>query len=47
MTFEWNYGMRLLPGLLLQPDVQYIVHPSGDSAISNALAAGLNAVVNL
>ena len=47
LTLEWNYGLRLLPGFLLQPDVQYIVHPAGDSSIANALALGLNVVVNL
>jgi carbohydrate-selective porin OprB len=47
LTFEWNYGLRLLPGLLVQPDVQYIVRPSGNPAVLSALAIGLNAVVNL
>jgi porin len=47
MTIEWTYGLKLRPGLVLQPDIQYIIHPSGDPSIPNALAIGLNAVVNL
>jgi porin len=47
MTIEANYGLKLRPGFLLQPDLQYIVHPGGKSSIPNALAMGVNAVVNL
>jgi porin len=46
MALEWNYGLAIRPGLLLQPDVQYLVHPSGNTSIGNALAIGLNIVVN-
>jgi porin len=45
MTIELTYGLKLLPGLVLQPDVQYLVHPSGEPGIPNALAIGLNVVV--
>jgi hypothetical protein len=31
----------------LSGNVQYVVRPSGDAAIPNALVIGLNAVVNL
>jgi porin len=47
MTIEWTYGVRLRPGLVLQPDFQYIVHPSGNAAVPNALAIGVNVVANL
>jgi porin len=47
MTIEATYGLKLLPGLVLQPDLQYIIHPSGKSSLPNALALGLNAVVFL
>jgi porin len=47
MTLEATYGLELLPGLVLQPDLQYIIHPSGKSSIPNALAIGLNVVVLL
>jgi porin len=45
MTIEATYGFKPVPGLVLQPDVQYIIHPGGGSAIANALALGLNVVV--
>jgi porin len=47
MTLEWNYGWAIRPGLLLEPDVQYIIHPNGNKLLPNALAVGLNIVVNL
>jgi porin len=46
MTIEANYGLKLTAGCTLQPDLQYVIHPSGDSSIPNALALGLNVVVN-
>jgi porin len=46
-TLELNYGWAVRPGLLLQPALQYIVHPNGNERIPNALAIGLNIVVNL
>jgi porin len=45
MTLEGTYGLRPITGLLLQPDVQYIVHPSGRLDIPSALALGLNVIV--
>jgi porin len=45
MTIEATYGQRLVPGLVLQPDAQYIVHPNGESPIPNALAIGVNVIV--
>ena len=47
MTIELNYGWTVRPGLLLQPDLQYIVHPSGASRLHNAVAIGINIVLNL
>jgi carbohydrate-selective porin OprB len=47
MTLELNYGWTIRPGLLLQPDLQYIVHPNGNYRLPNALAIGVNIVVNL
>jgi porin len=46
-TLELNYGWTIRPGLLLQPALQYIVHPNGNETLPNALAIGLNIVVNL
>ena len=47
MTVELNYGWTVRPGLLLQPDLQYVVHPNGNTRLHNALAIGINIVVNL
>jgi porin len=38
---EATYKDEILPGLSLQPDVQYVVHPSADPTIKNALVLGL------
>jgi porin len=46
MALEWNYGLSIRPGLLLQPDLQYLIHPSGNKTIPNALAIGANIVIN-
>jgi porin len=46
MTLEWTYGCTVRPGLLVQPSLQYLVNPSGNKAVPNALAVGLNVVFN-
>ena len=55
-TLEVTYGFALRPGVLLQPDLQYILHPIGvpsgsrapasNAATPNATAIGVNVVVN-
>jgi porin len=45
-TIEWTYGCVMRPGLVMQPSLQYIVHPKGTTAIPNALAIGVNLVIN-
>lgn len=47
MTLELNYGWTIRPGLLLQPDLQYVVHPNGNVRLHNAVAIGINLVLNL
>jgi porin len=47
MTIEATYGLKLRPGFILQPDLQYIIHPGGKSSLPNALAIGVSVVVNL
>lgn len=39
-TLELTYGFALRPGVLLQPSLQYIVHPKGIASIPNALPPG-------
>jgi porin len=46
MTLEWNYGCTVRPGLLVQPSLQYLINPGGNKAVPNALAIGLNVVLN-
>ena len=46
MTLEWAYGCTVRPGLLVQPDLQFIINPGGNKAEPNALAVGVNVVFN-
>jgi len=46
MVLEWTYAMTLAPWLTLQPDVQYIIKPSGLSQIANALVLGMQIAIN-
>jgi porin len=39
-VLEWGYVMQVTKHLQFQPDVQYIMHPSGMGSIPNALVAG-------
>ena len=34
---ELTYGFALRPGVLLQPSLQYVIHPKGVASIPNAL----------
>jgi len=38
---EATYKDEILPGLSLQPDIQYVINPSADPTIRNALILGL------
>jgi porin len=46
MTLEFTYGCTVRSGLLVQPDLQFIINPGGNKAIPNALAVGVNVVFN-
>jgi porin len=46
-TLELNYGWALRPGLLVEPDAQYVVHPNGNRRLRNSFSIGLNIVINL
>ena len=41
LAFELTYAAQITPYLALQPDLQYIIHPGGDSSLGDALAIGL------
>ena len=45
-TVELTYGCAIRAGLVLQPSLQYIIHPKGATAIPNATAIGINLVIN-
>jgi porin len=45
-AIELTYSDQITPWLTVQPDVQYIINPSGDPTKDNALAIGLRTTVN-
>jgi porin len=46
MVLEWTYEVAIAPWLTLQPDLQYIIKPSGMSNIANALVGGMQIAIN-
>lgn len=44
-SFEFSYQIKVHDTLALQPDLQYVVHPSADAHVSNALVLGLRVVL--
>ena len=47
ITIEFNYAINLAPQIVIQPDVQYIINPDTNPAISNALVVGARVQLNL
>ncbi len=45
-TLELTYSVMMRDNLSLQPDLQYVMSPSGNSSIPNALVAGLRFTVS-
>lgn len=45
MVLEWTYAMVLTPWLTVQPDVQYVINPSGRRTIKDALIVGAQLVI--
>jgi porin len=43
---ELTYSIRVAPAIAIQPDLQYILHPSGTQQYGNALVVGVRAVVD-
>jgi len=43
---ELTYSIRLAPAIMLQPDLQYVLHPGGTQQYGNALVVGVRAVVD-
>ncbi|MEZ0255720.1 MAG: carbohydrate porin [Chthoniobacter sp.] len=46
LAFEATYNAHLRPGVWLQPDLQFIVHPGATNAHGNALVIGLRTTIN-
>jgi porin len=46
-TIELTYQAEIKPGLILQPDIQHIRHPGGDSTLKDAVVVGLRLRVGL
>jgi porin len=46
MVLEWTYAVAIAPWLTLQPDMQYIIKPSGTGNTANALVGGLQIAIN-
>ena len=42
---EMNYQITLNRWLSITPDIQYVIRPSGNSAIRNALVLGTQLVI--
>jgi porin len=40
LTLEWSYAIKVTRWLAVQPDVQYVIRPSGRSGLGNALVIG-------
>ena len=38
---EVTYKIAFAPWLMVQPDVQYVIHPGGSTALPNATVLGI------
>jgi porin len=45
MVLEATYQAELAPWMTIQPDIQYIINPGGQSSIDNALVIGCRASI--
>jgi porin len=46
MVLEWTHEIAIAPWFTVQPDVQYIIKPSGTSSIPDALVLGAEIAIN-
>jgi len=46
-TVELTYQAEIRSGLIVQPDIQYVVHPSGDPWVRDALVMGVRLRIGL
>ena len=45
MVVEFTYQSQITPWLVVQPDIQYLINPSGSSQLSNAFVIGARAAI--
>ncbi len=45
-TWEASYQAAIRPGVSIEPDVQYVVHPGGDPAVKNAVIVAVRLKVD-
>ena len=43
---EVTYSDEILPGVALQPDIQYIVNPAADPTVDDAIVIGLRVTID-
>ena len=41
LVLEWTYAIAMTPWLTVQPDIQYVIRPGGQSSVGNALVVGV------
>jgi porin len=46
MVLEANYGIAVMPGLLIQPELEYFMRPGGTNAVPNAFLVGLKVLAD-
>ena len=47
IALELTYAFNLLPDIVLQPDVQYILNPANDPTVDHAFVAGVRLEVSI
>lgn len=47
ISLEMTYSFNILPEMIVQPDLQYIMNPDTDPKVKNALVIGARIVLNL
>jgi porin len=47
LVLEWTYAIAVGRGLIVQPDLQYVINPGGRASVGNALVVGAQLAVEL
>jgi porin len=46
LVLEWTYALALTPWLTIQPEVQYVINPSGRGTVRDALVVGAQMILH-